>query len=110
MMDITSTVTSVDELIQIIRDGDACAAEAVFKDNGFEKQPSGLWYHKESGLYAAIDAHSNPFGCRYATVCARRIIMDVDSLAALVMVPWYGDGLEMTQAIAVLRASVKAVL
>ena len=109
-MDIIDTnATSVDDVLAVIRNQEADQAEAVFAKHGFVQQPSCLWHHANSGLYAAVDEENNGFGNRYASVYAHRIINGEESLSALVMVPWYGDGLEMADAVLTLDLIVGSI-
>lgn len=100
---------SVEGVIAGIRAREAAQAESIFAKHGFVQRPSCLWHHANSGLYAAVDEDNNGFGNRYASVYAHRIINGEESLSALVMVPWYGDGLEMADAVLTLDLIVGSI-
>jgi hypothetical protein len=107
---IDTSARSVDAAILQLRTYEANKAEAVFAKHGFEKQASGAWHHKASGLYAAVDDYAAPFGTRYAAVYAHRIINDQEVLAALVMIPWYGDGMIVDNATPLLDEMIRRLV
>lgn len=79
------------------------AAQEKLTAAGFTRDKGPWWKHPGTGWFATIDDYVMGFGSRFVALYAHRVdATGKDYMAALAMVPWYGDGFDITAAVCTL--------
>lgn len=115
MADVIKTDVKPNEELVVIRADSsetdwANDANTLFNYFGFNRS-KGWWKHEPTGLYAVVDDHTMGRGSRFAGIYAHRIdSAGTDYMQGLIMIPWYGDGLDRQNASKMLRATLNAIV